>query len=494
MKMQNLGRVWMVLIAISVAIWGAEVKATVNSPEVVKGNAVQLYLKAIGDGVVFPDIGMIDGVRVMGQSTQSSRNVSVVNGAFSSEKSTTKILQFIPTKDMTIPSYTITIDGKAYQTDPIAIKVVTSSAPSLNGNSLFSLQMKASKTKVMVGESFGVTLYFSLKNGVRLAQDIQYDKPSFDGFSAVDMKQKGAYIKGAYQVQELGYILTAVEEGNFTITPAHMRVGLPDRSQRDIFGMSFGTKWREALSNKLDIEVVAPAQPSDLIGDFTLDATLDTQEVNANQPVNLTLKIEGEGNLEGFEFPNYEIEGVTIYSDEPTIETKIINGRLHSTYTKSFAFIADSNFSIPSRSFSMLNLEEGSLKNLEIKGYHIAVKRPVSTMIEQPKGVVQSSTTPQIITKEVIVEKGGTSIAWWMLVIAFMGGVGSLFLLQQLLSLKGKKENRHANKDALAILYPHMGQDAKVEQMVRQLYAKKNGDKSIKIDKKALKAMVEKFR
>jgi hypothetical protein len=30
--------------------------------------------------------------------------------------------------------------------------------------------------------------------------------------------------------------------------------------------------------------------------------------------------------------------------------------------------------------------------------------------------------------------------------------------------------------------------------MVRKLYAKKNGDKSVQIDKKELKAMVERFR
>ena len=93
----------------------------------------------------------------------------MINGSVKSEQSTTKIFQFIPQKDMTIPSYTVDIDGKDYKTDPIAIKVVKSSAPTGQQNSMFALDMKTNKTKVMVGESFMVTVYFSLKKGVRIS-------------------------------------------------------------------------------------------------------------------------------------------------------------------------------------------------------------------------------------------------------------------------------------------------------------------------------------
>ncbi len=90
--------------------------------------------------------------------------------------------------------------------------------------------------------------------------------------------------------------------------------------------MSFGTKWKQMASNSLELEVLPQVQESDLVGDFTLDATIDAQEVKANKPVNLTIKIEGKGNLESFEFPKYEIDGVTVYSDEAKIETKVVDG------------------------------------------------------------------------------------------------------------------------------------------------------------------------
>jgi len=48
--------------------------------------------------------------------------------------------------------------------------------------------------------------------------------------------------------------------------------------------------------------------------------------------------------------------------------------------------------------------------------------------------------------------------------------------------------------EALQVLYPKMSQSPDVEAMVRQLYAIKQGDKSIQIDKKVLKAMLKHYQ
>jgi len=445
---------------------------------------------------------MIEDAPVVGQSTNSSQSYTMVNGDFKSEKTTTKILQFIPQKDMTIPSFTVNIEGQAYKTKPIDIKVVKSSAQTGEKNALFSLELHANKDKVMVGESLMVTVYFSLKNGVRISQDIQYVKPEFPGFTAVEVDEKNTYMKGNYQVQEIRYILTAQKEGNMTILPAQVKVGIPDRSRRDIFGMTFGTKWYQTASNSLDIEVLPQAQESDLVGEFTARTSIDTQEVKANTPVNLTVTIEGKGNLESFEFPKYEIDGVTVYSDEAKVETKIVNGELHSSYVKTFAFISDADFSIPPKEFSMLTFSDKRLKTLHIDGYDIKVKAGHSTsagVSNEPKQGVVQTNMPQgpLQSKEEMAKNGSIekevevqSVAWWMLVLAFVLGVVLTYGLQHLPKRASKP---YKESEALKILYGHMSDDPEVEAMVRKLYAKKNGDKSVQIDKKVLKEMVERF-
>ena len=498
--MRNLGKLWVIMALSFAVVNAASVRATVNTVEVVKGNPVQLRIKATGGSADFPNILMVADAPVVGRSTSSSRNWSMRNGSVTSEQITTKVIQFAPEHNMTIPSYTVSIGGTEYKTDPIEIRVVKASSVSNQNSGLFSLQMKASKTKVMVGESLMVTVYFSLKNGVRLSQEVQYTPPTFPGFSVTDVGEQNAYIKGNYQVQEIRYMLTAQEEGILTASSAQAKIGLQDRSRRDIFGMSFGTVWKQTASNSLEIEVLPQAQESDLVGDFRIDVSIDAQEVKANKPVNLSLKIEGKGNLENFEFPKYEIDGVTVYSDEAKVETKVVGGELHSTYSKSFAFISGEDFTIPARSFSVLTSADHEIKALEVNAYDIKIKaaHTASTSSSKPHttGVVQTKMEQPAQVKEVIVEKQVEirSVAWWMLAAAFALGALFMVALRWLPKLKNRSVSPYKESEALKILYAHMSEDAEVEAMVRKLYARKNGDKSVQIDKKVLKEMVERFR
>ena len=99
-------------------------------------------------------------------------------------------------------------------------------------------------------------------------------------------------------------------------------------------------------------------------------------------------------------------------------------------------------------------------------------------------------------TKEVIVEKEVEvkSVAWWMLAVAFALGALFMFSVKKLPKFKSRTANPYKESEALKILYAHMSEAPEIEAMVRKLYAKKNGDKSVVIDKKELKALVERFQ
>jgi len=494
--MLNLGRVITLVLVLSMDFVNAEsVKAMVDTVEVVKGNSVTLRIKAIGDNAIFPEIQTIANAPVIGTSTSQSRNLSIVNGSMSTEQSVTKIIQFSPEENMTIPAYTVNIGGQDYQTEAIDIKVVNSENNTLQGDEIFSLTMQANKRKVMMGEPFIVTVYFSLKEGVRLSQDVQYSAPNLSDFITTDVSEQKSYRKGNYQIQEIRYIVTPQKEGNFTIAPAQAKIGLPDKSRRDIFGLSYATKWMQSMSNSLKIEVLPLDEESDLIGDFTVDTSIDKKIVKRNKPANLTLKIEGKGSLEGFEFPKYEIDGVTVYSDEAKIETKIVDGDIYSIYTKSFAFISDNDFTIPRREISCYTPQIKEKKNLEVIGFDIEVEG--SKQVALPAQITSSPSTKsdknettEVMTKEIEIK----GMAWWMLALAFLLGMLAMYLMRYIPKWFKSNERAYKEKDALKILYGHIGEDKEVEEMVRKLYAKKNGDKSVQIDKKVLKEMLERFR
>ncbi len=470
------------------------VEATVNTQEVIKGNPVQLRIKAIGSSAAFPDIDTINGIEVRSSGTSRQSSMKITSNGMESETSTVKKYMFVPKEDMVIPSYTVRIGKQNYKTKPIQIRVVESQAPKVQKSGKFDFQLKTDKNVVSVGESFVVTLYISIDNSLKGIQITDYVAPTAPDFFIKELEGQKEYAHNGYSVIEKQYIFTAKKEGNYTISPAAAKLGQPDWSRQDIFGRA-GVSWMPIASNPLKIEVKPLNTNADLVGEFTLDARLDTQHVKPNKPVNLKITIKGKGNLEDFEFPEYEIDGVTVYSDEAKVETGLEKNELVSTYTKSFAFISESDFSIPSRSISVYDPKTQKTTMLEVPGYDIKVEgssapAKATNVPAKVHTKDQGLQAPKVIEKTVQVEH----IAWWMLALAFVLGAVFVYLLQMMIPMLKGAKTYNKESDALKILYAHMSEDKAVEEMVRKLYAKKRGDKSVVIDKKELKAMLERFR
>ena len=469
----------------------ASVEATVNTKEVVQGNPVQLRIKAIGGAAAFPNIREIDGVGVSDSGTSRQSSMQITANGMKSETSTVRKYIFIPEHDMIIPSYTVRIGGDNYKTKPIAIKVVKSYAPKLQKNEKFSFSLKSQKQTVSVGESFVMTVYLSFSKNLQGVQLADYVAPSSPNFFIKEVEGQKKYEHDGNIIVEMRYIVTPKKEGNFSIEGASVKLGQADWSRQDIFGRP-ATRWQEIVTNNLKIEVKAVDTDADLIGDFHIEAKLDKQSVEVNKPVNLTINIQGKGSVEDFEFPKYDIDNVTVYSDEAKVKGHVDGTTLLSSYSKSFAFIGADDFVIPARTISVYNPDTNKTKNLEIPAYtiHIEGKKAMVMPVQTSSQVVQPKVKTNIVEKTIKVK----SVNGWMLALAFVLGMFIMYLLQFLPKIWKVQAPSYKESDALKILYSHMSEDKAIEEMVRKLYAKKNGDKSVEIDKKKLKEMVERFR
>ena len=460
------------------------VKAIVSHTKIVAGNIVKLRIRATGDRVVFPNIKIIEGIKVLSHEERVT-NIHTYNlGEFKKER-TILILTFAPQEDMTIPSYEVEIDGRTYTTKPVKLTVKNTNTSNINSDHIFSLKLRSNKKSVVPGEAFLVTVYFFLQQDVIVSKKPQYNRPEFKGFFVEKADKGRGYYKDKYQVTELRYILTPHSEGNFTLGPAHAKIGLQNKSKKDM-NKGFTTKWVQKVSNTLDIEVLPQTVESSLIGSFSLNAKVDTQEVEANKAVNLTVKIEGEGNLVNFDLPYYELDGVTTYSDDAKTDTKVADGKIYSSYSKKFVFISEKNFIIPEHILNMYDPKEGKIKELKIKAFNIEVKNSKAI-------AMAAKTSKPVEGKVIILEENDEVISknQWILVLSFILG-GLFFYLLRYLPKRKRKSSKES--EALKILYGHISKDPEVEEMVRKLYARKNGDKSVEIDKRRLKELVERFR
>jgi len=479
-----------------------EAKALVSDTEIVAGNTIRLKIRANGDKVVFPNIEEIDAVPVLEQKEIVVNRPHYINGVMKKER-TILILTFAPHHDVTIPSYEVEIDGKIYKTKAIKIKVVPANAQNNEDNNKFFLHLRTDKKSVIVGEPVLVSVYLSLKNGLRLSDTPQYTQPLFKGFFSKILGDEKIYAEGNRQVTELKYLLIPQSEGTFHVGPAKVKIGVPNNSRRDMFGRIISTTWIPIVSNTIKVNVIRKPQESDLVGQFSVEYTLDNKKVKSNKPVNFTLKITGDGTLEDFEFPEYEIDGVTVYSDDAEI-TAVLNHKIvQSTYTKSFVFISDRNFTIPSCRISMYDVESKTVKYLEVPSYTVEVEgskafnlQKSNVEISHDGRVYRNVKIPQksMLESEEIVKLSHVSfVPWWMMVLAFILGMLVMYLLLHLFRIQRKK-GTVTESEALKLLYTRLSTSKEVEDMVRKLYAKKQGDDTIVIDSLKLKTLVEKYK
>jgi hypothetical protein len=351
-----------------------------------------------------------------------------------------------------------------------------------------------------VGEPVVVTVYFMLRDGLRLSDNPQYQAPDFQGFFVKALDEQKRYMKDGYHVTELRYILTPQKEGNFTVGPARAKVGLLDTSRRDMFGRYFNTVWKALQSNVLHIEVKPVPVDADLTGAFSLEDRLDKSETAPNKPVKLTVTIEGRGSLEDFEFPDYDIPGVSVYSDDAQVSTNVEGGVLKSRWQKTFVFIGDSDFTIPSKSFTAYDPEAKRTYTLQTHSYTVHVKGASSHASSSALPSVSNSGSNDAskvhraakTDAKAQMRLADEKMLWGMALAGFIVGLATAFGLTALMRKRRTIRFEWKSDDALRVLYPHTSEDKEAEEMVRLLYAKKRGEK-VDIDKKRLKALLKKY-
>lgn len=475
------------------------ITATVDTQEVLKGDSVMLTLSVTGDNMgQIPDIKDVNGYSVFNIQRRSSSNFVFVNGKSRMEKTQILMLEFRPDANMTIPSFSVKVDGQVEKSEPISLSVLDATTGVKRETKDFSLDMKVEKKKFYLGEPIVLNLYFKQRNSVDV-MEIDYRPPEFKAFFSKQIGEGKTYRKGEFTIQELNYLLIAKKSGELTLEPARAKIAKRSR-KREMGGWFVDIPdWINISTPALSVEVIAPNEKHDIVGQYRLSDTVDHLKVKANKPVTLRMELLGNGTLDDYDGVKFDIPSVTMYSDDAKIESKLLGKKLQSRYQKSFVFIADHNFTIPSKEIRVYEYETGRVNVLKTKTYKIEVEGSANTItratVHAQQTPVKIATMSQQDSHTFSYEKLPSSLA---LLVAFVLGVVSTLLLKYLPQLSLPKWNSKGKSfkydEALKVLYPKMSKHQEVEAMVRQLYAIKGGDKSVKIDKDALKVLLKKYQ
>ena len=474
------------------------ITATVDAEEIIEGDSVLLTLSVVGKNIDnIPDIEEINGVKVESVQRRSGTNFVHVNGVSSMEHTQILILEFRPDHNMTIPAFSAKVDGEIKSTNPINVRILKSETGMKRATKHFSLDMQLSKSKFYLGESIVLNVYFKQRTQIDVMQ-IDYSAPEFKDFFSKQIGDGKTYRKGAYTIQELNYLLIAKKAGKLTLEPARAKVARRSRERQPGGWYIDVPQWTQLSSPSLIVEVIEPHEAHDIVGDYRLTARVDHTKVKSNKPITYRMELLGKGTLDDYDGIKFDIPGVTIYSDDAKVESTLLGKDLQSRYAKSFVFISDHDFTIPSKEIRVYDYKLGKVKILKTKAYQIKVegsKNVVATPIVHTKNPVQTAGLQTATSSGTWLNKFPSILA---LLLAFALGVFvTMFfkLLPKVIFPNWKrKEKAFRGDDALRILYPKMAESPEVEAMVRQLYALKRGEKNVKIDKQKLKALVEQYK
>jgi len=388
------------------------VRFTASAPSsVILDRPFQLVysVNATGKDLRAPEIVNFDVLA--GPFESHSSSIQIINGKTTSTTSVsyTYTLQAQKTGTFTIGSASIVVGGQKYTSNGVAIKVLPadSSTPSnsqggqkssaSNGQSISSenVFIRASASKTNVYEQEAVIVTYKLYTLLDVVQCVNKKMPDFNGFMKQDLEQSqnkqfsyenyngrnyGTVV--LYQVllypQHSGEII--IDKSTFEAV-IRVQNKTAVRSIFDDFFDSYTNVNKLLVSSGLKINVKAlpankPASFNGTVGRFTLNSSITSEQVKANDAVTIKVNISGTGNMKLIQNPDIKLpDGFEVYDPKVNNNFKTTSSGITGTKSIEYLFIPrhSGNYEIPSAEFTYFDSQDNQYKTLRTPVYKLNV-------------------------------------------------------------------------------------------------------------------------
>ncbi len=472
--MNNIIKLLFLLLVASHSLFGA-LTATVDSKTIELGDMVTYSLNISGEKIKRPNIQRLCNSDVVSTSSQTS--MQIING--NTSKSYTLSYKFIPQKSCKIERVEVEIDGKIETSSEIEIEVKpVSGAKDLD----FELTLSSDKKELYVGETFDVTLTFKQKNDVS-AVDSEFTPPELKGLWVRKESEPKRYQDDKHTVTKVVYRVAPQRAGALKITKAQMRVASRN-SRENSWGAWIPTlKWKTYFSNELNLDVKPLPSGVDLVGNFTINTTLQKREIKANEALNVIVEVQGEGNLEDVKSFKQNVDGAAVFD-----EKRVISG---TKLTQKIAFVAERDFVVPAFSLSYFDTRTKEIKTISTKEIPVKVKNgKVTEELVLKKNSIDESAEIKTKSSDEYDKLNYILIFVFGLII----GILAMFFKEKI-KFKNSKKSDFANdqKTLLMKLLPYKD-DLEVKETIEILEGKIYSNLEINLDKKVLRKIKNRYK
>jgi hypothetical protein len=281
-------------------------------------------------------------------------------------------------------------------------------------NSVF-IKLITNKNEAYIGEP--VAAIFRLYTD-RALFNVQFPKAAaFNGFwkndISIDQNQPWNYevVNGkryAYiDVQKV--ILFPQKAGKAEITPIEMEAVIQQQSKRqarslyeELFGMNVSVnevpiklKSKPSLIKVNDFPANSPVGFGGIVGNFTIESSIDKQELNVDEPISIKMKMVGKGNFQSIEPPVLSLSDDLEFYEPEIKENTAVTG-ISVSGTKQFNYMIVPRqpgiYTIPSSEIVCFNPETKKYYTLKTKEYILKVKGVAS----KPSSAISAGVSREI--------------------------------------------------------------------------------------------------
>lgn len=409
-----------------------ELSFTANAPSaVVMGETFRLSYTINTHNAKGFRVGNIEDFDILsGPNQSSSSSTSIVNGVRTSSKTLTFTCILRPQKEgtFTIPSATITAEGKQMSSKQLTIKVLppdqrgsqaqqsgsqgrgtaTAQTGKIGDDDLFIV---ATVNKKKVYEQEAILLTYKIYTTVNLT-NVSGKMPDLKGFHTQEVEMpKG---NREFELEHYNgrnyrtivwsqYVLFPQHSGQLEIPSITFEGTVAQRVQNyDPFeaffngGSSYVNVQKPIRTPKLTIDVspLPSGKPSSYyggVGNFSVSSTISATELKENEAVTLKLVVSGTGNMKLIKTPEVKFPAdFEVY--DPKVDNKFTLKTGGLSGNKVIEYLAiprhAGNYTIPPVEFSYFDVKSGSYKTLTTPEYTLSVAKGSGSSSSAPTGYV----------------------------------------------------------------------------------------------------------
>ncbi|NJN94351.1 MAG: protein BatD [Anaerolineales bacterium] len=364
------------------------ITATVDRTILSTKEQLTLTVTVTGDflDIPNPDLTQLTDFVVVNSST--STQVSIINGDLTTQGVFIYTLQPLREGGLVISPVIINLNGQIYQTEPIDIRVVTSSAPlptptvppavepGTLGSQDFFVEADVDNLQPYLGQQ--VTYTFKLYQSAGFIGQPDYQPPSFTNFWSQTIVNQPTYnitVGGRdYLVTEIRTALFPANLGPVTISPA--KIVIPNFPYQDIV--------LETEAITVEVQSLPDGAPADFkgaVGQYEIRAGLSKNETVVNEPITLIVEIKGAGNIEALvEPPLPELPNWRVFESQAQSIVEIQGDRVYGTrrFERLIVPGQSGSYTIPPISFTYFDLEASQYRTMN--------SQPIPVMVQPGQG------------------------------------------------------------------------------------------------------------